>query len=386
MGDCYLMGHGGYSLPQLDPSYPKDVTLTTYTYTNKDAAFQVIIAKDGRPKKYSYKWYLSEDEGKTFKEISSGQDENILYLPPEYVGEQAYQVYCEVSNKKGTVKSRVAKMTISVTQPLFTYMVNNVDQSKNAAYVVKDGWETNNWKLKFLQSGVLTFINRGNAKNNIDLFLVGGGGGGQESSVVGAGGGGGGGGRCVTQKNISVLTNTSYPIVIGAGGEANSNGGSSNAFNFSADGGKGSASAQNIGCDGGSGGGGGGYNNQGRCEKPSQDSYDAAGQGGSNGEDGKEGKVSGGKGLDNNTREFGDENGQLYAGGGAGGAGHHVHGCGHQGEMGWGAEASAGGGGASGKPGDANMGGGGSGSCHATNGYSAQPGGSGIVIIRNARS
>lgn len=339
MSDCFLMGHGGYSLPKLDPNYPKDVTLTSYT--NTDAAFQVIIAKNGRPKKYGYKWYFSEDEGKTFKEISSGQDKDALYISG-YVGDQQYQVYCEVSNKKGTVRSRVAKMTVSVAQPLFTYMVNGVDQSDNTAYVIKDGWNTDNWKLSFLQSGDLTFINRGTAKAGLDIFLVGGGGGGGGAVLEGTysyGGGGGGGGYTTTIKKASITTNT-YNITIGKGGAGGGPGGrggygtsggngttssfAGNNINYTASGGSGGYGGRrhvdNV--SGGAGGSGGGAGGRGSAPDKHNDNR-PGGAGGSSGKGGSGSSTySGGAGSSvSNTCEFEEGKGNPYSGGGAGGVG-----------------------------------------------------------------
>lgn len=381
MGDCFLIGHGGYALPKLDLDYPKDVTLTSY---NAEAVFQVKITKNGRPKKYTYKWYFSEDEGKTFKEVSSGQDKDTLLISG-YNGDQEYQVYCEVTNRKGTVKSRTAKMNISVPQPLFTYMVNNTNQANNPAYVIKDGWNTNNWKLKFLQSGILTFTNRGTAKNGLDIFLVGGGAGGTNAygAPTACGGAGGGGGRTKTVLKESILRDTQYQIEVGAGGEVGTAGKPSKfGSNILADGG--SVGSSSKGGNGGSGGGAGGqyWHDRGYWK------YNP-GNGGEDGENGGNSKKFpdetqyGGEGLDSTTYEFWENSSNaLYAGGGAGGQGYEIH----LEVFTDTAKGGAGGGGDSGKPGTANTGGGGGGGNFGQSDSSGKPGGSGIVIIRNARS
>ena len=223
--------------------------------------------------------------------------------------------------------------------------------------VIDDG--NGDWRVKFLTSGDLVFHD----SEAIDIFLVGGGSGGSNLSGSNAWGGGGGGYTRTEKRYSDIEVDTVYPIVIGAGGAVTAAGESSSAFGFTAAGG--TAGNADTGHNGGSGGGGG------------------RGSGGSNGSDGNlttdssgtvygagRGQIStpGPNGETGNTREFGEETGQLYAGGGGGA---------------WGLAGGEGGGGAAmgggytgGSDGAANTGGGG-GASHA--------GGSGIVIIRNAR-
>lgn len=219
------------------------------------------------------------------------------------------------------------------------------------------------WRAKFYTSGKLTFSDLGNAKNGIDLFLVGGGGSGTGRKYNAGGGNGGGGGYAITHKNLPVSAGVSYDIVVGAGGSVNTSydkaidGGNSTAFGYAAAGGKGGTAL--AGGNGGSGGGGG---------------YTASGAGGSNGSNGggnSSGNYTGGKGQINTTREFGESTGTLYSGGGGGSLG---------------GAGGAGGGGSAGSNGTANTGGGGGGGlAYVDDGYYGCAGGSGIVVIRNAR-
>ena len=149
---------------------------------------------------------------------------------------------------------------------------------------ISDGGD--NWRIKFLTSGTLTFSSLGTASSGIDLFLVGGG------SAEG------GGGYTATHKGLSIAKGTSYSIVVGSGGTSSSvNGGTSSGFGKSVNGGQGK--------DGGSGAGGSGYVNDGAT-------------GGSNGGNGGLGgdNWTGGTGQGTTTREFGESSGALYAGGG----------------------------------------------------------------------
>lgn len=243
-------------------------------------------------------------------------------------------------NGKPTAKTVIIVTDYSVSIPLstipeFTYtgdyeIVNDSDEP----ITVSEG----NWKIRFLTSGTLTFTNLNGAENGIDVFLVGGGGGGS-NDVDGSGGGGGG--YTKTVKSVSVSVGTTYEIVVGAGGEVLATGGASSAFTETAAGGK-PASADGGGGDGGSGGGG---RADGWAMTP--------GAGGSDGDNGTASYKPGGKGQNTTTREYGAQNGNLYA---DGGTAVRV--------------------GSTGEPTQNNTGNGGDG---------VAAGGSGIVIIRNAR-
>lgn len=218
----------------------------------------------------------------------------------------------------------------------------------------KDG-SVQNWRIMLKTSGVLTFQRIGTL---IDVFCVGGGGGGGKGDSTLGRGCGGGGGYTKTNKGVSVQEDVVYTIEIGGGGAANSDGGSTSAFNIVAEGGK--CGVIGRGGAGGSGGGG------------------CGGAGGSDGSDGFIGTYHspepGGSGQGTTTREFGESNGTLYAGGGGGNAwGGSSTNFGKGGEGGGG----DGRGSSAAEPGTTNTGGGGG----ATNGA----GGSGIVVIRNHR-
>lgn len=161
--------------------------------------------------------------------------------------------------------------------------------------------ENYNWKIKFLTSGILTWLS---ADTEIDLFLVGGG-------ASGSGTCGGSGGFTKTIKKIKLTKGKGITIEIGSGGNISSgiSGGTTKFDSYSAEGGTQA-----------SGGCGGGGNVRDTSGKTSQ-----AGNGGSNGSDGTKGtggdtQYNGSKGQGSTTREFGEESGDLYASGGGGGA------------------------------------------------------------------
>lgn len=217
--------------------------------------------------------------------------------------------------------------------------------------------DSKGWRIKFLTSGTLKL----KSKAIVDVFLVGGGGGAYASS-----GGGGGGGYTKTVSKLELETG-SYQITVGAGG-AGIDGGATIAFNQTVNGGK--TGSQFTSGNGGSGGG----------------SYSAnaiapfypAGKGGSDGSNG-EGTASnpGGVGQGSTTREFGESDGELYAGGGGGS---------YASGSGIGAAGGGGGGGAGrnqgvpGESGTPNTGGGAGAGCGASG-----TGGSGVVVVRIAR-
>ena len=250
-------------------------------------------------------------------------------------------------NGKPTAKTVIIVTDYSVSIPLntipeFTYTGDYeiVNDSDEPITVSQD-----NWKIRFLTSGTLTFTNLNGAEGGIDVFLVGGGGNGE--TIRGARGGGGG--YTKTVKGVSIAIATPYTVTIGASS------GTSSAFGASANGASGA--------NGGSGGGGGGS------------SSGTPGNGGSNGGNGTAGNVSGGgTGQGTTTREFGESTGKLYSGGGGGSAAK----AGAAGDSTAGAGAAFGG---AAKNGVANTGGGGGAAYSGT----AGAGGSGIVIIRNVR-
>ena len=212
--------------------------------------------------------------------------------------------------------------------PAFTYtgQFKIVDDSGNEI----TSTTTNNWNIRLLTSGTLTFTDlRGTS--SIDVFLVGGGGGSPSKTTPTDYGtvhsGGGGGGYTKTQKSVSVSVNSAISVSIGAGGGAGSSGGTTtvkvNGSTYSASGGAAGGApwfnGNNTVCgSGGSGGSGGGSASSGGF---------AGGSGGSDGGNGSSGKSnvfpvgSAGSGQGTTTRAFGESSGELFSYGGSGGGG-----------------------------------------------------------------
>ena len=257
------------------------------------------------------------------------------------------------------VKKVVINFTYKEGAPAFTYTGN---------FEIANG-DNADWNIRLLSSGTLTFLE---SPHMIDVFLVGGGGGGgtgngnwNEASDAwyGGGGGGGGGGYATTIKKISVDINNSYSITVGEGGISQSPGKSTSAFGTTVNGGTNGKNGNfYIAAEPGIGGNSGGK-----------------GEGDSNypGSAGLSGALA--------TREFGEENGKLYAGGGGGGANlsWSSNGTTYAGGAGGGGN---GGKGSKGNDGTPNTGGGGGGGSPAVDWNSGTraggTGGSGIVVIR----
>lgn len=265
----------------------------------------------------------------------------------------------------GKYKPPVVKTYTPEIWPKYTYTGQH--------QLIKESGE--NWQIKFLTSGILTW-NSDDA--TIDAFLCGGGGGGSQ--------GGGGGGYTKTVSKLTVSKGSTTQITIGAGGtggKSGRNGGSSSFGSQTVNGGN--AANGDTGGNGGSGGGSAGF----------VYSY-RGGPGGSNGGNGGDGggypeKLPGGTGQGSSTRVFG--NGDYCSGGGGGGASdksQSTAGQGGAGGTGTPLLASHGTGGSftdstqttrEFNPGYAGGGYGGGGGGGASGGAGAQ----GIVVIRNAR-
>ena len=275
-------------------------------------------------------------------------------------------------------------MIFNLTQPLISSVpVLGKDftwsGSDGTCLVIDDGG--GNWRIKFLSSGRFTLLKA----MTIDAFVVGGGGGGGRGESTGrCMASGGGGGRTRTTKNISLLANKSYTMVVGAGGNANVDGGNTYIQNYDGSvlighsGGRAGTfvndfanpSASGVIATGGAGGSGGGS----AGVDKSTSILAAASAGGDDGNDGEtlNGVITGGAGQGTTTREFGETTGDLYAGGGGAAA------------MYGGMTISNPGAGGGKYTADAtdNTGGGGGGSWNPD---ITSRGGSGIIIIRNTR-
>lgn len=348
MGECIFTRREAKikKLPVLNDNYPADLTI----WAGENATFRVEIATDGVPAEYTYQWYKNGN-------LITNATAATLNLAGLTTATTA-TIYCVVTNKAGSVRSRTATLTVKDPAMYYSYT--------GTAEKIDDG--NGNWRIKLKTSGVFNFTSLGNWNGLIDVFCVGGGcAGGSGNWDAGNGyGKAGSGGYTTTQKSIQAEVNTAYSIAIGAGGQgAFVSGGNTTAFGVTAGGGT----------KLGGGSGGGAYGNT---------EVNNGGSDGGNGEPQNAANIgidhwgSPGRGQGHTTREFGEPTGTLYAGGG--GAGGNGSAQAHGG-------AGGGGNGAwNGHPqtsGEENTGGGGGGMYYGLT--NVGKGGSGIVVIRNHR-
>ena len=271
-------------------------------------------------------------------------------------------------SEDGQYKPPVTKTYTPQIWPKYDYTGNHT--------LLKDNAERGLWRIKFLSSGVLTWLDK---DTQIDVFLVGGGSSGDALPATDSGCAGGGGGYTKTEKGYSIKNKSNTQVIIGTGGVSTAkhhwvSGGATSFGDLSVSGGN----KQH----GGSGGGSGGpfFVEEG-------DSY-PPGKGGSDGQSGSGWTLLKGNGQGTTTREFGDAGADLYSGGGGGGAFYSGYTGGSGGE---GSPIIAGNGDnkMAGKAGGGyGGGGGGAGAIGIDPNETGNPGSGaqGIVIIRNART
>lgn len=115
MGECLISRKGGesYKLPVLDDSYPQDLSLTVIEGNNTSANFNVNITTPGTPATYTYQWYV---DGVKVSGANSSS-----YIITGLSSSATHTVYCEVTNKAGTVSSRIATLTVvEYTKPVLS--------------------------------------------------------------------------------------------------------------------------------------------------------------------------------------------------------------------------------------------------------------------------
>ena len=107
MGECINLRRSGNpkKLPILNANYPQDVTTTVIKGNTTSATFTAVISEAGNPASYTYQWYVngSAVSGATGSSYTmSGLSETA-----------AYSVYCEITNKAGTVQTRAASLKVT---------------------------------------------------------------------------------------------------------------------------------------------------------------------------------------------------------------------------------------------------------------------------------
>ena len=107
MGECLITRRGGEvkKVPILHSSYPEDVTVSVVDSSAKTVYFTVNISEPGNPHIYTYQWYVAglAVEGAT----------EATFVLDVSGSKGVYSVWCEVTNKAGTVRTREATLTVN---------------------------------------------------------------------------------------------------------------------------------------------------------------------------------------------------------------------------------------------------------------------------------
>ena len=143
----------------LDSKYPENVTVKQGT----DAVFSAVIAEDGRPTEYTYQWYVNGS-------AVSGAT-NAIYTRKTTSDKGVYSVYCEITNKAGTVKTRTATLTVNKVPTLNSTLpadaTINVGESKTIEVSIATHgypqtytyqWYKNGSKISGATSNKYTFV------------------------------------------------------------------------------------------------------------------------------------------------------------------------------------------------------------------------------------
>jgi len=120
-----ILNSGPYrrsKLPVLNESYPADVSASYYFGDSTSVTFKVEISTDGKPAEYTYQWY------KDGTAVSGAT--KATYTAAGLNADGTHSIYCIVTNKAGSVKSRTATLTLKgETKFLYYYGDQKTDAS-----------------------------------------------------------------------------------------------------------------------------------------------------------------------------------------------------------------------------------------------------------------
>ena len=154
MGECIFTRREAKikKLPVLNGSYPANATV----WHGNQATFKVAISEAGVPDEYTYQWYRNGS-------VWTGATNSSVSWSSAAIG--SHTIYCIVTNKAGSVRSRTATLTVKDPAMYYSYT--------GTAEKIDDG--NGNWRIKLKTSGTFKFTSLGNWNGLIDVFCVGGG-------------------------------------------------------------------------------------------------------------------------------------------------------------------------------------------------------------------
>lgn len=113
------------TLPILSDKYPEDITVKA----GEKAVFSAVIEDDGIPTEYTYQWYVNDS-------IVSDAT-TAVYTRDTESDSGAYTVYCEITNKAGTVTTRTAQLAVNTLHTLDSSKPANVAATLNEITTVE---------------------------------------------------------------------------------------------------------------------------------------------------------------------------------------------------------------------------------------------------------
>ena len=99
------------TLPIVSDKYPEDITVKA----GENTVFSAVIDKDGIPTEYTYKWYVNNS---LVADVTTA-----VYTRKTDTDNGVYTVYCEITNKAGSVKTRTATLTVNALPKIDTSSV-----------------------------------------------------------------------------------------------------------------------------------------------------------------------------------------------------------------------------------------------------------------------
>ncbi|MGM9588313.1 MAG: immunoglobulin domain-containing protein [Candidatus Limivicinus sp.] len=112
-------------LPVLNAGFPADVTVNAGT----DVAFRVQIDQEGMPSEYTYQWYVNDTP------VSGAISAS--YTRSTASDKGVYSVYCVVTNRAGSVTSRMAVLTVQALPVLDSGYPADITVVKHTAITCK---------------------------------------------------------------------------------------------------------------------------------------------------------------------------------------------------------------------------------------------------------
>lgn len=106
MGECLITRRGRetHKIPILNANFPEDVTTTVIKGDTTSATFTAVIYEPGNPAIYTYQWYVDG----VAVEGATGSN----FIKDDLAETGTHTIYCEVTNKKGTVTTRIATLEV----------------------------------------------------------------------------------------------------------------------------------------------------------------------------------------------------------------------------------------------------------------------------------